>query len=347
MAKIILGRTGLEIEKNGFGALPIQRDDFDESAYLLRKAYENGINFIDTARAYTDSEEKIAYAFKGFNEEYPRESIIIATKTQSETGEGVLKDIETSLSNLQTDYVDLYQIHNPSFVPKPDDGSGVYEAFLKLKDEGKIRHIGFTSHKYELALEAIESGLYETMQFPFNYLTGEKELDIVEKCKHHNMGFIAMKAMSGGLLKSSKAAYAYVNHYDNVVPIWGVQRESELNEFLSYMKEDVKLDDELSEIIRKDREELQGEFCRGCNYCAPCAADIEISQCARMSLWIRRFPSAPSLTPEKQEMMRKIEDCTECGDCMTRCPYELDIPELLKKNYEDYKKILSGEVKVD
>ena len=301
MAKIILGRTGLEIEKNGFGALPIQRDDFDESAYLLRKAYENGINFIDTARAYTDSEEKIAYAFKG----------------------------------------------NPSFVPKPDDGSGVYEAFLKLKDEGKIRHIGFTSHKYELALEAIESGLYETMQFPFNYLTGEKELDIVEKCKHHNMGFIAMKAMSGGLLKSSKAAYAYVNHYDNVVPIWGVQRESELDEFLSYMKEDVKLDDELSEIIRKDREELQGEFCRGCNYCAPCAADIEISQCARMSLWIRRFPSAPSLTPEKQEMMRKIEDCTECGDCMTRCPYELDIPELLKKNYEDYKKILSGEVKVD
>ena len=135
MAKIILGRTGLEIEKNGFGALPIQRDDFDESAYLLRKAYENGINFIDTARAYTDSEEKIAYAFKGFNDEYPRESIIIATKTQSETGEGVLKDIETSLSNLQTDYVDLYQIHNPSFVPKPDDGSGVYEAFLKLKDE--------------------------------------------------------------------------------------------------------------------------------------------------------------------------------------------------------------------
>ena len=170
---------------------------------------------------------------------------------------------------------------------------------------------------------------------------------IVEMARAKNVGFIAMKAMSGGLIGSSKAAYAYINSFDNVVPIWGVQRESELDEFLSYMKEDVKLDDELSEIIRKDREELQGEFCRGCNYCAPCAADIEISQCARMSLWIRRFPSAPSLTPEKQEMMRKIEDCTECGDCMTRCPYELDIPELLKKNYEDYKKVLAGEVKVD
>jgi len=346
MTKVRLGKTGIEIEKNGFGALPIQRVNFDESDYLVRKAYENGMNFFDTARSYTDSEEKLASAFKGFNEEYPRESIIIATKTPSETREGILKDIETSLNYLQTDYVDIYQLHNPSFVPKLDDGSEVYETLLELKDEGKIRHIGYTSHKYELAIEAINSELYETIQFPFSYLSTHKELDIVERCRAHDIGFIAMKAMSGGLLRSSKAAYAYLEHFENVVPIWGVQREEELDEFLSYMKDDVKLDDELSEIIKIEREELEGEFCRGCNYCAPCPMDIEIFKCARMSLWIRRFPPEPSLTPESQEMMKKIEECIECGECKTRCPYGLDIPELLKKNYEDYKKILSGEIKV-
>ena len=166
----------------------------------------------------------------------------------------------------------------------------------------------------ESAKEAIESGLYETIQFPFSYLTGPKELAIVEMARANNVGFIAMKAMSGGLIGSSKAAYAYINSFDNVVPIWGVQRMSELDEFLSYMKDEPALDNELEEIIKNEREELQGDFCRGCGYCMPC--------------------------PE-------IEECTECRQCVSRCPYELDIPELLKKNYEDYKKILSGEIKVD
>ena len=347
MAKIILGKTGLKIEKNGFGALPIQRVSFDESAELVRKAYEHGINFFDTARAYTDSEEKLNYAFKGFNDEFPRESIIIASKTQGENRKDIEKDINTSLDNLGTDYIDLYQIHNPSFCPTEGDGSGAYDALFDLYDEGTIRHIGFTSHKVELAEEAINSGLYETIQFPFSYLTGPKELSIVEMARTHNVGFIAMKAMSGGLIGSSRAAFAYINHFDNVVPIWGVQKMSELDEFLSYMEENTQLDTELEKIIKKEREELQGDFCRGCGYCMPCPQEIKIFVCARMSLWIRRFPSEPSLTPESQEMMKKIDDCTECGQCIGKCPYELNIPELLKKNYEDYKKILSGEVKLD
>ena len=347
MTQITLGKTGLKIEKNGFGALPIQRASFDETKEIVQKAYANGINFYDTARAYTDSEEKLNYAFEGFNEKFPRESIIIASKTQGENRKDIEKDIKTSLDNLGTDYIDLYQIHNPSFCPVEGDGSGAYDALFDLYDEGIIRHIGFTSHKYELAEEAIDSGLYETIQFPFSYLTGQKELSIVEKARANNIGFIAMKAMSGGLIGSSKAAYAYINSFDNVVPIWGVQRMSELDEFLSYMKENPKLDKGLEEIIRKEREELQGDFCRGCGYCMPCPEGIEIFQCARMSLWIRRFPSAPSLTPESQEKMKKIDECTECRQCVSRCPYELDIPELLKKNYEDYKKILSGEIKVD
>ena len=303
MAKMILGKTGLKVEKNGFGALPIQRASFDESAEIVRKAYANGINFYDTARAYTDSEEKLNYAFKGFNDEFPRESVIIATKTQGTDRKTIEKDIKTSLDNLGTDYIDLYQIHNPPFCPTEGDGSGAYDALFDLYDEGTIRHIGFTSHKAELAEEAIHSGLYETIQFPFSYLTGEKELAIVELARANNIGFIAMKAMSGGLIRSSKAAYSYINHFDNVVPIWGIQRMSELDEFLSYMKTNPQLDDELEKIIRKEREELQGDFCRGCGYCMPCPQDIEIFQCARMSLWIRRFPSAPSLTPESQEKM--------------------------------------------
>ena len=253
MAKIILGKTGLEIEKNGFGALPIQRVSFDESAEIVRKAYHNGMNFFDTARAYTDSEEKLNYAFKGFNDEYPRESVIIATKTQGEDRKTIEKDIKVSLDNLGTDYIDLYQIHNPSFCPTEGDGSGAYDALFDLYDEGIIRHIGFTSHKAEIAKEAIESGLYETIQFPFSYLTGPKELSIVEMARSNNVGFIAMKAMSGGLNRSSKAAYAYINSFDNVVPIWGIQRMSELDEFLSYMKEGTQLDKELEQIIKNER----------------------------------------------------------------------------------------------
>ena len=347
MVKIILGKTELEIEKNGFGALPIQRDSFDESAEIVRKAYHNGINFFDTARAYTDSEEKLNYAFKGFNEEYPRESIIIASKTQGENRKDIEKDIKVSLDNLGTDYIDLYQIHNPSFCPTEGDGSGAYDALFDLLDEGTIRHIGFTSHKAELANEAIDSGLYETIQFPFSYLTGQKELALVEKARANNVGFIAMKAMSGGLNRSSKAAYAYINSFDNVVPIWGIQRMSELDEFLSYMKEGTKLDEKLEAIIKSEREELQGDFCRGCAYCMPCPQDIQIFICVRMSLWMRRFPTEPNLDEATQEKMKQIEECTECGQCISKCPYELNIPDLLKKNYEDYKKVLSGETIIE
>lgn len=346
MSKVTLGKTKISVEKNGFGALPIQRVSIKESTYLLQKAYNEGIDFYDTARLYTDSEKKIGIGFEGFNNNYPRESIILASKSGATKKEDLLKDLNESLNNLQTDYLDIYQLHNPSFLPKPSEDNGLYDSLLDLKDEGRIRHIGITTHKHEIALEAIKSQLYETIQYPFSYISDVKDLEIVEKAKDADIGFIAMKAMGGGLLRSSKSAYAYLNEFDNVVPIWGVQRKEELNEFLSYMKKDIKLDDELSKIIEKERRELAGDFCRGCGYCSPCTVGIEIFKCARMSLWIRRMPSQPSLTEESQEMMMKIEDCTYCGKCMERCPYELNIPELLEKNLKDYKDILSGKVKL-
>ena len=338
---VTLGKTGITTNKNGFGALPIQRISDDDAVYLLRKAYDNGITYFDTARWYTDSEHKLGIAFAGM-----RDKIFIATKTGATNAEGFWKDLETSLTNLQTDYIDVYQFHNPAFCPRPGDESGLYDAIVKAKEQGKIRHIGITNHRLAVANEAIDSGLYETLQFPFCYLATEKDIEVVEKCKQADMGFIAMKALSGGLINNSAAAYAYLAQYDNVLPIWGVQRESELDEFLSYVDNPPAMTEEIEAVIRRDREELLGDFCRGCGYCMPCPAGIEINNCARMSLLIRRAPSEGYLSPDGQANMMKIESCLHCNKCKSKCPYGLDTPTLLQKNLEDYKKVLAGEVQI-
>ncbi|MCI8664664.1 MAG: aldo/keto reductase [Hungatella sp.] len=339
MTTVTLGSTGITVNKNAFGALPVQRIPKEEGAALLRRAYEGGITFFDTARAYSDSEEKIGLGLSDV-----REHIYIATKTMSTTVEGFWKDLETSLSLLKTDYVDIYQFHNPSFCPKPGDGTGLYEAMLEAKEQGKIRHIGITNHRLAVAVEAIESGLYETLQFPFCYLSGEKETELVRSCKEHNMGFIAMKSLSGGLITNSAAAYAFADQYDNVLPIWGIQKESELDEFLSYIHHPASMTPEIRQLIDRDRAQLSGSFCRGCGYCMPCPAGIEINNCARMSLLLRRSPSASHLSPEGQAKMMKIKDCLHCNKCMSHCPYGLNTPELLARNLKDYEEILAGKV---
>lgn len=341
METVRLGKTEIITNKNGFGALPIQRVSDEEAVHLLRKAHENGITFFDTARWYTDSEHKVGLAFEGM-----REKVFIATKTGAQNAEGFWQDLETSLMNLKTDYIDLYQFHNPAFCPKPGDESGLYDAALQAKEQGKIRHIGITNHRLIVAHEAIDSGLYETLQFPFCYLATEKDIELVEKCKKADMGFIAMKALSGGLINNSAAAYAFLAQYDNVLPIWGVQREAELDEFLSYIDNPPAMTEELTEVIRHDREELLGDFCRGCGYCMPCPVGIEINNCARMSLLLRRAPSAAQLSPEGQEKMMKIKECLHCNQCKSKCPYGLDTPTLLQKNLEDYERVLAGEIEV-
>lgn len=340
-AQVRLGSTEIVVNKNGFGALPIQRVSDEEAVYLLKKAYEGGIRFFDTARGYSDSEHKLGLAFEGI-----RESLFIATKSMASTGEGMKKDLEKSLSDLRTDYIDIYQFHNPSFCPKPGDGSGLYEAALEAKAEGKIRHIGITNHRLSVAHEAIESELYETLQFPFCYLATEKDEALVEGCQKADMGFIAMKALSGGLITNSEAAYAHASQFENVLPIWGVQREKELDEFLSYIDNPSTMTEEIKSLIEKDRQELAGNFCRGCGYCMPCPAGIEINNCARMSLLLRRSPSQNQLTKEVQDKMLKIKDCLHCGQCKSKCPYGLDTPTLLAKNLEDYLDVLAGKVSV-
>ena len=331
MTRIQLGSTGITIEKNGFGCLPIQRISKEDAAYLLHKAVDGGMTYFDTARAYSDSEEKVGCAFAGM-----RDKVVIATKTGAQTAGDMWKDLETSLEKLGTDYIDVYQFHNPAFCPKPGGEDGLYDAALEAKKQGKIRHIAITNHRLAVAHEAIDSGLYELLQFPYSYLSGLQEQELVDKCRDKGMAFVAMKGMAGGLLRDGIAAAAWMQQQEGVVPIWGVQHQWELDQFPSCVAETPELTPERQAVIDHDRTELTGDFCRGCGYCMPCPMGIEINQCARMALMVRRAPAAAWLNEYWQGEMKKIETCLHCGQCAAKCPYGLDTPRLLQDNYKDY-----------
>ncbi len=341
MKTITLGKTNITVPQNAFGALPIQRIDSTAAVSLLRKARDGGMRFFDTARGYTDSEEKLGLAFGGHWDD-----IFIATKSVSRTPETVRADLETSLRLLKTDCIDLYQFHNVDRCYRPGDGTGMYECLSEAQVQGKLRHIGVTTHKIGIAEELIASGLYETLQFPFSYLSSGREQALAEKCRAADMGLIAMKALAGGLITNAAAAFAFISQFDNVLPIWGIQREAELLQWLAFFEAPAVLTDALCAFIERERAELTGEFCRGCGYCMPCPAGIPINQCARISLMLRRAPSEAWLTEQMQTEMKKIEDCLHCGQCSSRCPYDLDTPALLQKNYADYRRVLSGEISV-
>ena len=340
MKTITLGKTGITVPQNAFGALPIQRVSKETAVALLQRAYDGGMRFFDTARAYSDSEEKIGAAFAGM-----RNQIYISSKTMAKTPEEYWEDLELTLHNLQTDYLDIYQFHCAAECYKPGDGTGMYEAMCEAKEQGKIRHIGITAHLISVAEESVESGLYETIQFPFSYLANEREIRLVENADKAGMGFLAMKGLAGGLLTNSEACMAFMSRY-NVLPLWGIQRDNELEQWLSFFNKDVQMTEEIEEFIKKDRASLEGDFCRGCGYCMPCTVGIQINNCARMSQMIRRSPSDKYLGEEWQGLMGKIEECIDCGLCKSKCPYGLDTPNLLRKNLEDYKRILAGEVKL-
>lgn len=344
MKNITLGQTGITVPQNGFGALPIQRVEPDEAVRILRKAYDGGMRFFDTARAYSDSEEKLGAAFgDGY---IKRDEIIIATKTGAKTPEEFWQHLETSLDKLKTPYIDIYQFHLMGQCWEAGDGSGMYECMLEAKKQGKIRHIGGTAHKLGIARELIESGLYETVQYPLSYLASDKEIELIHLCNEKNVGFICMKGLAGGLITNSGAAMSFVSQFDGCVPIWGIQKESELDEWLSFMDKTPEMDDEIKAFIDSERKELMGDFCRGCGYCMPCTVGIQINQCNRMSLMLRRAPSESWLSDHWQAEMAKVENCIGCGACLSKCPYELDIPVLLKKNLEDYREVLAGNRKV-
>lgn len=332
MEKVVLGRTGLSASRTAFGALPIQRVPLDEAAVILRRAHEGGINFFDTARAYSDSEEKIGHALAPV-----RGEIILASKSIAQNKAAVLADLETSLRQLKTDYLDIFQLHFVQRLPDPRDPDSLYGAMVEAKARGLIRFIGLTAHRLDIALAAAASGLYDTVQFPLSTVASDSDLGLIEVCREHNVGLIAMKALCGGLLTDAAAAFAFLRQFGNVVPIWGIQRLSELEQFLALERQPPALDEAMRARIGRDRADLAGEFCRGCGYCQPCPAEIPIPTAARMSFLLRRMPPQPWLTEEWQERMARIENCGECGQCRERCPYKLDPPAIMKRMLDDYK----------
>lgn len=343
MQKMILGRTGLEISRTGFGALPIQRVTFDEADALLNRAVDGGISYIDTARAYTDSEEKIGHALSN-----RRSAFYIATKTHAKKAADFERDLETSLRLLKTDVIDVYQFHNPPFVPVPGGEDGLYDAAVRARQAGKIRFIGITQHSIERAEQAVESGLYDTLQYPFNHLATDREIALVRRCREKNVGFVAMKALSGGLVTDARLPFAWLSQFDHVVPIWGFQRMQELEQLLDLSEHPVELTDEISRQIEKDRRELVGAFCRSCGYCMPCPAGIQINQANRMKQLLGRAVWQDYVTPYWQREMERIEDCIHCGACATRCPYELKPYETLPGQlafYRAFVKAHEGEIK--
>ena len=333
MKKIPLGNTGLEVTKTAMGCLPVQRIPTAEGARLIRAAFDGGITFFDTANAYTDSEEKLGLALEDV-----RARAVLATKSQARDRAGCAAHIDHSLKMLRTDYIDLFQFHCCEDLPDPNDPDGAFAAALAAKAAGKLRHIGITTHSVAVAEAAVESGLFETLQFPFSYLSSERDLALAEKCEKAGMGFIAMKGLAGGLLTDVRACTAFMNSYPNVVPIWGIQTMAELRQWLAAEAEDPQLDDALRAVIEKDRAELAGSFCRGCGYCMPCPAGIEIRNCARMDMLLRRSPWRPYYSPKWREKMEKIEQCKNCRKCAEKCPYQLDTPALLQYQLRDYRK---------
>ncbi len=337
MEKMRLGRTGLMVSRSGFGAIPIQRISPEEASRLLRKACDHGINFYDTARSYTDSEEKIGIALSD-----RRSEILLATKNKGESRQTVLAELEKSLRLLKTDHVDLLQIHNLKKLPDPDDPEGGFQGLLEARRKGMTRFIGMTSHRIDIALQAAASGLYDTVQFPLSMISSEKDIGLIDVCRRNDIGLIAMKALSGGLITNAAAAFAFLRQYDTLVPIWGIQRERELDEFIALEADPPALDETMRRIIEKDRLELSGNFCRGCGYCTPCPIGIPVSQAARMSLLLRRTRAERFLTDKWKADMALIEKCTECGHCREMCPYELDVPTILKRQLTDYEEFLEG-----
>jgi aryl-alcohol dehydrogenase-like predicted oxidoreductase len=331
MDQIKLGRTNLMVSRSGFGALPIQRISFEETKAILRKSYDNGINFFDTARMYTDSEEKIGYALSDV-----RNNIIIATKSHAKDKKTLFQNLETSLKNLKTDYIDILQLHNPKEIPNPEDPESLYSGLLEAKQKGIIRFIGLTNHNIKTAIQAAISNRYDTIQFPLNSLSADEDLKLIDVCKERGIGVIAMKALSGGLITNASTTFAFLRQFDNVVPIWGIQKMSELEEFIALEKNPPILDEAMWKVIQKDRAELAGNFCRGCGYCMPCPAGIEIPTQARISLLLGRAPYQPFLTDSFREKMDLINQCIECGHCKKNCPYELDTPNLLKRELKKY-----------
>ena len=324
----ILGKTGLEISRLGFGGIPIQKIDAEGTKALIEKLVEEGVNFIDTARGYTVSEEYLGYALEGI-----RDKFVLATKSMARTREAMQKDIETSLNNLRTEYIDLYQIHNPSEkdLEQVIKEGGALEALCDAKQAGKIGHIGITLHSVELFKKALELPWVETIMFPYNIVETQAE-DLISKCDEKNIGFICMKPLAGGAIEDGRTALRFVMSNPSVtVVIPGMAEASEITENVSACSDTTPLDIEETKTITAIRDNLGTNFCRRCNYCAPCSVGINIPAVFLFEGYFSRYDLKDWAHDRYSQLKKTASDCIGCGDCEARCPYNLPIREMLKK----------------
>lgn len=324
----ILGKTGLKVSRMGFGGIPIQRIDAEGTKVLMHKLVEAGVNYIDTARGYTVSEEYLGYALEGI-----RDKFVIATKSMSRTKEAMAADIDISLKNLRTDYIDLYQVHNasPAQVEQVMAPGGALEALLEAKAAGKIGHIGITAHSLDTFKLALDLPWVETIMFPYNIVETQGEA-LIRKCAEKNIAFIDMKPLAGGAIEDATLALRYICANEDVtVAIPGMAEISELAQNVAACSDTAPLSNEEKAKILEVRNALGTQFCRRCNYCAPCAAGISIPSVFLFEGYLSRYGLGDWAKERYAAMPKHASDCIGCGACEDRCPYNLPIRELMAK----------------
>lgn len=327
-----LGKTGLTISRMGFGGIPIQRIDAEGTRKLLHEMADKGINYIDTARGYTVSEEYLGYAMEGI-----RDKFVVATKSMARTKEAMAADIETSLRNLRTDHIELYQVHNPSMeqLDQVTGKDGALEALMEAREAGKIGHIGLTCHSVQVFERALELEWVETIMFPYNIVENQGE-DLIRKCTEKNVGFIAMKPLAGGAIEDASLALRYICANKNVtVVIPGMAEEGELDENIQACEDEKSLTEEELKKIEDVKKQLGTDFCRRCNYCAPCTVGINIPSVFLFAGYLQRYNLADWAKDRYSTLAVKASACVGCGECEKRCPYHLPIREKLKKCADD------------
>ena len=331
----VLGKTGLEISRLGFGGIPIQRIDAEGTKTLIHYLAQQGVNYIDTARGYTVSEEYLGYALEGI-----RDRFVLATKSMSRTAQAMEQDIAISMEKLRTDYIDLYQIHNPTLedLEKVTAPGGALEALQKAKAEGKIGHIGITLHSADLFAKAVELEWVETIMFPYNIVETQGQ-DLIAKCAEKNIGFIAMKPLAGGAIDDARLAMRFLVNDANVsVIIPGMATIEEAQQNIAAASDASALTDQEQEKMEEIRRELGTNFCRRCRYCEPCSAGISIYSVFLLEGYYNRYGLQDWAKARYNGMSAKASDCMDCGVCETRCPYNLPIRQMLKNAVNIFEK---------
>ncbi|HEY33213.1 MAG TPA: aldo/keto reductase [Dehalococcoidia bacterium] len=334
MEKIRLGKTDLMVTRLGFGGIPIQRLSEEDAITVVRKCVELGITFLDTANAYTTSEERIGKAIAGKRQEF-----IIATKSGARDRENIEKHLNLSLEHLQTDYIDLYQFHGVStfeHLKTVMDPKGPRAVVEDAKKAGKIRHIGITSHSMDVAKEAVKTDQFETLMFPFNFITCEPAEELLPLCREHDVGFIDMKPMGGGMLDNATVAFKYLLQFPDIVYIPGIEQTWEIEEIAGIVQGSGQMTPEEEAEMQRLCEELGTRFCRRCDYCQPCPQEIPISTVMNSASFAKRLPPQRIFSGWISEGMERAATCTDCGECEEKCPYHLPIREIIAERSQWY-----------